>query len=101
MRGGSPLEGGALSHLATAPARAMAQASVLLTVLGDREDGLPLLALRSWGQASPAWQGDRFSGAGASSPRSDGELRSYIWGQSRTLFKSGFLKERPGGKVGN
>lgn len=102
MRGGSLLEGGALSHLATATAPALAQGSVLLMVLGNRAVGLALLALRTWGQASPACQGRlTSSGAGAPTPRSDGELRSYIWGQGATLFKSGFLKEGPGGRVRN
>lgn len=56
MRGGSPLEGGgALSHPAIATAPGLAQDSVLLRVLGDRADGLPLPTLRSFRQASPAW----------------------------------------------
>lgn len=52
MRGGSPVEGwgggGALSHRAIATAPNLAQGSVLLRVLGDQADGLPLLTLRSF-----------------------------------------------------
>lgn len=80
MRGGSPLEGGggALSHPATATAPGLAQGSALFRGLGDRADGLPLSTL--------PWQGRlTSSGAGAPSPRSNGELRNYILGQSGTL----------------
>lgn len=108
MRGGSLLEGGALSHPATATAPGLAQGSVLLRALGDRAVGFPLPALRSFRPASRAWQGrptassgTASSGAGAPSPRSDRELRSCIWGQSGTLFQSGFLKEGSGARVGN
>ena len=46
MRGGGG--GGALSHRAIATAPNLAQGSVLLRVLGDQADGLPLLTLRSF-----------------------------------------------------
>ena len=40
--------GGALSHRAIATAPSLAQGSVLLRVLGDQADGLPLPTLRSF-----------------------------------------------------